>query len=155
MLGGHPQAISLAAPMLESQNLIDLFKQLLDSNIMDALAYNDKQSYASLRISLDISIRNLERNNKEALELFKFIGMLPGGITQIELTKIWGSDEWKSHKESLIKASLLVFKPKENTLQLLPFMNTRALEMLDEEGEKKKMKFHLKLCKYYKEYLQN
>lgn len=65
---------------------------------------------------------------------------------------MWGSNTWRSYKESLIKASLLVFKPKENTLTLLPFMNIRALELLEEEGGDKKMEFHLKFCKFYKEY---
>jgi hypothetical protein len=60
MLGGHPQAISLAAPMLESQTLTELFTQLLETNIMDALDIQDKQSYASLRLSLEISLGNLK-----------------------------------------------------------------------------------------------
>ena len=152
MLGGHPQAISLAAPMLENQTLLELFQLLLGSNIMDALSCNNKQSYASLRMSLDISIKNLEKNKIEALELFKFIGLLPGGVNQKELTSMWGNNTWRSYKESLIKASLLVFLPKENTLTLLPFMNIRALELLEEEGGNKKMEFHLKCCRFYKEY---
>lgn len=143
MLGGHPQAICLAAPMLDSQTLTELFQQLLESNIMDALAYQG-QSYASLRISLDISIKNLAKNKPEALDLFKFIGLLPGGIKQNELTEMWGDNTWRSYKESLIRASLLVFKPQENILTLLPFMNTRACELLDEEDGRMKIEFHLK-----------
>jgi hypothetical protein len=60
MLGGHPQAISLAAPMLENQTLVELFQQLLDTNIMDVLSYQSSQSYASLRLSLEISINNIK-----------------------------------------------------------------------------------------------
>jgi hypothetical protein len=144
MLGGHPQAISLAAPMLENQSLVELFRQLLDTNIMDALSSNNEKSYTSLRMSLNISIKNLEKTNKEALDLFKFIGLLPGGVDQTELTSMWGNDTWRSYKESLIRASLIVFKPKENILTLLPFMNTRALELLEEEGGNKKNQYHLK-----------
>ena len=134
MLGGHPQAISLTAPMLENQTLTELFHQLLDSNIMDLLGVNENQSYASLRLSLEISIRNIKKTKPDALELFKFIGLMPGGVHQTELTAMWGNTSWKSYKESLIRASLIVFKPDENTLSLLPFMNTRACELLEEDG---------------------
>ena len=151
MLGGHPQAISLAAPMLEYQTLTELFQQLLESNIMDALGYQEKQSYTSLRLSLEISIKNIKKKNSEALDLFMLIGLLPGGIKQPELTELYGSPAWKPLKENLIRASLLVYKPAENMLTLLPFMNTRAFELL-EEDENKKTEFHLKCCKFYKEF---
>lgn len=143
MLGGHPQAISLAAPMLEHQTLSELFQQLLESNIMDALGYQEKQSYTSLRLSLEISINNIKKNNMEALDLFMLVGLLPGGIKQPELTDLYGSPAWKPLKDNLIRASLLVYKPAENMLTLLPFMNTRAYELL-EEDEDKKTDFHLK-----------
>lgn len=152
MLGGHPQAISLAAPMLETQTLVELFKQLLDTNIMDALGAAENQSYASLRLSLEISIKNIIKRKPEALELFKFLGLLPGGVKQNELTDMWGNMSWKSYKESLIRASLLVFKPAENIFYLLPFMSTRAVELLEENGEELKLRYHLKCCKFYKNY---
>ena len=154
MLGGHPQAISLAAPMLEYQTLSELFQQLLDSNIMDALSFKGKQSYTSLRISLEISIKNINKNNPQALDLFKLIGLLPGGIKQTELTELWGDNSWKSLKDDLIRASLLVYKPSENILTLLPFMNTRAYELLEEEEAKKK-EFHLKICRFYRNFCKN
>ena len=152
MLGGHPQAISLAAPMLEYQSLTELFQQLIDSNIMDALSFKGKQSYTSLRISLEISINNIQKNNPQALDLFKFIGLLPGGIKQTELSDLWGNSSWKSLKDDLIRASLLVYKPAENMLTLLPFMNTRAYELLESE-EDKKNDFHIKICRFYKNFL--
>ena len=154
MLGGHPQAISLAAPMLEHQTLTELFQQLIDSNIMDALSFKGKQSYTSLRISLEISINNIQKQNPQALDLFKLIGLLPGGIKQTELTELWGSNSWKSLKDDLIRASLLVNKPSENILTLLPFMNTRAYELLETE-EAKKNEFHIKIWKFYKNFLKN
>lgn len=151
LLGGHPQAISLAAPMLENQSLIELFQELLKSNILDSLGYGGKQSYASLRLSLEISIKNMKNTNLQALDLFMFIGLLPGGIKQPELNTLYGSLGFKAQKETLIRASLLVFKKNENILTLLPFMNTRAFELL-EEDEDKKRQFHLKCCKFYKDY---
>lgn len=41
MLGGHPQAIALAAPLLEDRTLVELFQELLESNVMDALDYQE------------------------------------------------------------------------------------------------------------------
>ena len=144
MLGGHPQAVVLAAPMLERQTLTELFQQLLDTNIMDALGQESKQSYASLRLSLEISIKNIKKDNSTALELFKFIGLLPGGVNQNELTELWGNSDWRDAKETLMKASLLIYRPADNILTMLPFMNTRAFELLEEEGDMKKRDYHLK-----------
>jgi hypothetical protein len=65
---------------------------------------------------------------------------------------MWGSNTWRSYKESLIRASLLVFKPQEDILMLLPFMNAKASELLEDDGEEKKIEFHLKWWKFYKDY---
>ncbi|CAI2383959.1 unnamed protein product [Moneuplotes crassus] len=151
LLGGHPQAISLAAPMLETQSLTELFEELLKSNILDSLGYGGKQSYASLRLSLEVSINKMKKTNQQALDLFMFIGLLPGGISQPELNSLYGGLGFKSQKETLIRASLLVYKRKENALTLLPFMNARAFELL-EEDEVKKKQLHLRCCKFYKDF---
>ena len=152
LLGGHPQAICLASPMLEHQSLSEFFKQLLDSNVMDVLEYQE-QSYSSLRVSLNISINNLQKNAPQALELFKFIGLLPSGVCQTELTELWGDTKWRDYKFQLIRASMLVFHPSENCLTLLPFMSTRAIELLEEDPEKMKQ-FHFKCCKFYENFCQ-
>ena len=143
MLGGHPYSISLAAPMLEYKTLKELFQQLLSTNIIDGLEDNEIQSYASLRLSLEISIENLKKSKPDALKLFKFIGLLPGGVNQNELTDMWGSTRWKHYKEKLIRSSLLIFKQNENMLTLLPFMNTLAIELLEDDNDEDKIKYHL------------
>ena len=149
MLGGHPQAICLAASILEHQSLTKLFEQMLESNILDALGNQGKQSYASLRLSLDISIQNLKRNDIDSLNFFKFIGLLPGGVEEDELMQIWGDKRWEKYAEVLRKASLLVYKPAEKQYTLLPFMNSRAQELLEEDSNSQKIKFHLKWWKFY------
>lgn len=151
MLGGHPQAISLAAPMLEHLSLCELFQQLLETNIMDALDNQEKHSYASMRMSLEITINNIKKNKPEALDLFKLFGLLPGGIRQDELNGLWGAKDWNKLKSHLIKASMLVHKPSENMLTLLPFMATKAFELL-EENQDQKTEFHLKCCRFYKNF---
>lgn len=106
LLGGHPQAIALASSMLEFQTLTEFFEKLLESNIMDALDLQGPKSYTSLRISLEISVRHLAETNPEALDLFKLLGLLPGGIKQFDLSEIYGSLGWKPLKDQLVKASL-------------------------------------------------
>jgi hypothetical protein len=76
----------------------------------------------------------------EALDLFAFIGFLPGGVTENELTEMWESQEWYKLKDALIRASLLVYKTgvKNSFIySMLPFMTIRACELLDKDEEKK------------------
>lgn len=40
---------------------------------------------ASLRLSLEASIKILEKEDKECLRFFFFIGMLPGGVYEEDL----------------------------------------------------------------------
>lgn len=104
-----------------------------------------------MKISLEVSINYIKKSKIEALDLFMLIGLLPGGIKQPELNELYGSNAWKSYKDSLIRASLLVYKPAESMLTLLPFMNTIAYELLEEDNSKK-VAFHLKCCKFYKQF---
>jgi hypothetical protein len=85
----------------------------------------------------------LNKVNPRALHLFKFIGLLPAGVNKDELTEMWEGNEWKKHKTTLIRASLLVYKVKEDIYTLLPFMNVRAYELL-EETKQLKIQYHLK-----------
>jgi hypothetical protein len=156
MLGGHPQAISLAAPLLEYKSLRELFHAFCDSNVLDALEYpqNSKDANTSLRVSLELSINHMKNTVPEALDLFAFIGYLPGGVTENELNHMWGSKEWCNLKDALIRASLLVYKTGYNNTfvySMLPFMTIRACELL-ENDEEKKTSYHLKCCKLYKNY---
>lgn len=80
------------------------------------------------------------------------IGLLPAGIKQGELTELWGSTDWKPLKQQLINSSMLVYRPTEKLITILPFMATRAFELL-EENDAQKTEFHLKCCKFYKDYL--
>lgn len=143
MLGGHPQAISLVAPMLEHMTLSEVFQQLLDTNIMDALEDTDNHSYSSMRMSLEVSINHLKNKKPEALDLFKLFGLLPVGITQDELTELWGDMSWRPLKYQLIRSSMLVQKQAEKSFSLLPFMAIRAYELLEEDPEQKS-KYHMK-----------
>ena len=98
------------------------------------------------------------KTNPDALNLFGFIGLLPGGVSQKELDKMWGSNEWTSLKDSLVRASLLVYKTDINgnfTYNMLPFMTIRAWEYLEHNPNNLKHAYHIKCCKLFKEYCIN
>lgn len=79
--------------------------------------------------------------------------MLPGGITETDLTQIWGNENWMSLKEKLMKASLLVSKVENEVTKyaLLPVMNKYAEAQLSQIHFKKLhmmcVDFYLRTCK--------
>ena len=72
LLGGHPQAISLAAPLLEYKSLKELFYAFCSSNLMDALdiSSNNQNINTSLRVSLELSINHMMNTTPDALNFF-------------------------------------------------------------------------------------
>mmetsp|Transcript_1657 Transcript_1657/g.1459 ORF Transcript_1657/g.1459 Transcript_1657/m.1459 type:complete len:121 (-) Transcript_1657:768-1130(-) len=119
---------------------------------MDALdlAQNTHNSSTSLRVSLELSINNIK---KSTLKFFGFIGLFPGGISEGEITKIWGNDSWIPLKDELIRASLLVYKRENDgamVYSMLPFMTVRASEYLENHDILKK-NYHSKCCQLYTE----
>lgn len=156
LLGGHPQAISLAAPLLEYKSLKELFYDFCDSNVMDALEVSSgsKNASTSLRLSLEISVNHMKETNPDALNLFGFIGLLPGGVNDEEITQMWGSLQWMRLKDALIRASLLVYKTENSGMfvySMLPFMSVRAYELLEKDEEMRYL-YHMKCCKLFKQY---
>ena len=156
LLGGHPQAISLAAPLLEYKSLKELFIAFCTSNMMDALDVSPDNQNASnsLRVSLELSINHMKNTNPEALTFFAFIGLFPGGVNENEIKQMWGNNSWIPSKDILIRASLLVYKTDNKGMfiySMLPFMTIRACELLDEDIQLK-FDYHMKCCKLYKDY---
>ena len=126
ILGGHPQAITLAGSLLEHQSLLSLFKQLLNSSMMEVLDMEDNKSFSSLKLSLEMSIKNLQKTSPKALDLFKIIGLLPGGITEQELSDLLQNYNWQQSKLILIKSSMIIYTHADTKISMLPFMATSA-----------------------------
>jgi len=92
LLGGNPHAIILAAPILLKMTLKELY-MLLNSKEMHEILKVDgitDSTVASLRMSLEASIKILEKEDKMCLRFFFLIGMLPGGVFGEDLEDIWG-----------------------------------------------------------------
>ena len=67
------------------------------------------------------------------------LGLLPGGITENDLTLVWENEDWVVLSEHLRNASLLAEKVETHNIisngqkkySLLPFMNKYAEELLN------------------------
>ena len=156
LLGGHPQAISLAAPLLKDNSLKELFYAFCESNVLDVIDDPSvgQNPCTSLRVSLELSIERVRKNNEAALNLFGLIGMLPSGANKEEITEMWGDKSWVPLKDELVRASLLIFKIDGTgsfVYNMLPFMSVRATEIL--EGDRYIYnEYHMKCCRLWKEY---
>lgn len=126
---------------------------------MDAIDYptSTKDPNKSLRLSLELSIKHMKNTVPDALNLFGFIGLLPGGVNEKELTQMWESNKWMPNKDALVRASLLVYKTDNKgqfIYSMLPFMSVRAFELLEENPELK-FDYHRRCCILYTNYLKD
>mgnify|MGYP000844135314 CR=1 FL=1 len=96
LLGGHPHAIAMHAPYLQNHKLADLYKNIL--SMFNSQHFKKKITSRnpthSLKVSMDISTQRIREECPEALELFCILGLIPGGLTEQDLTALWGSDSW-------------------------------------------------------------
>lgn len=122
---------------------------------MDALDYSmsTQDPNKSLRLSLELSINHMKNTMPEALNLFGFIGLFPGGVSDDQITQMWENTKWMSLKDALVRASLLVYKTDSKgtfIYSMLPFMSIRAYELL-ESNEDLRHTYHMKSCKLFKD----
>ena len=104
LLGGHPQAISLAAPLLNFKSLKELFQDFL-KNDFKALESGDVAAATtnSLEASMNVSIESLQREDPDSLQLFKFISLLPAGTSLLDLSQMLAEyAHLIEHKDMLI-----------------------------------------------------
>ena len=140
ILGGHPQSINLAAALLVDRSLKGLFKLLTSKPLLEVLNVPDlspeeRTSFNSLQVSLDVSIEHLAKRSKEAVRFFGFMGLLPAGISEEELDKIWRAG-WDELAGILIRSSLLKRSNKKVLdgkawYTLYPFMARYAEQKLE------------------------
>ena len=96
-LGGNPHSISLLAccranPAVR-RSLSDLYKIVKSDQIQNLLNEEGLDLYnneLSLRISLELSIISVKESSQDAYTLYFFLGLLPGGVTEIQLSALWG-----------------------------------------------------------------
>lgn len=71
--------------MLEYKTLKELFEDFIKNEFAILEYDNSDSSTNSLRASLNVSINNLKNKNPNALNLFMFMGLLPGGVLECHL----------------------------------------------------------------------
>ncbi len=83
ILKGHPHAISLAAPLLQNKKLKELYELLNSDEIMNWLENQGIKDtpMSSLKVSMDVSIKQLSETEPQAIKIFWLIGLMPGGCT--------------------------------------------------------------------------
>lgn len=88
LLGGHPQAISLAAPLLEEHDLLEFYEILNSTKFFEELHAGlggPDNSLYSLQASLDLSLQYLKEKDPDCIQLFYELGLMPGGVSKREL----------------------------------------------------------------------
>eukprot|EP00826_Nyctotherus_ovalis_P058231 TRINITY_DN798_c0_g1_i2.p1 TRINITY_DN798_c0_g1~~TRINITY_DN798_c0_g1_i2.p1 ORF type:complete len:1311 (-),score=269.74 TRINITY_DN798_c0_g1_i2:1305-5237(-) len=126
LLAGHPQAISLAATLLQGRTVKEAYQELLSAS----LRINEMHP---LKSSLSLSIEHIKMRNPASVNFFKMMGLFPCGVSSREMRKIWGS-QYKEHIANLQHVSLLVRKEssdmQEDRYWLLPFVADYGLNCL-------------------------
>jgi len=144
LLAGHPQTICLAAALLQTRNLTQLYEEISKNSMQP-----DEMS--SLKISLNLSIEHILKNTPETIKFFKLLALFPNGASDFELKNIWG-DDFLAHIMILQENSLLVRKENIGKSWILPFMADYAFYCLKTIEI---YKFHQKCCEYHLEQLKN
>jgi len=156
-LSGHPQAISLAAPLLEEQSVSQL-QHLLQTQRADALVIksvpeNERDALTSLVISLNASFNHIRATSQDSARLFTVMGLLPSGVFSEDLEKIWG-DTWRGAMDNLVRASLVerLELPTTEHFSTLPFVTTFAEDLLSPYDRKR---FAIRISIFFAEMIQN
>jgi hypothetical protein len=96
--------------------------------------------------------------NKAHIDLFKFLGMFPGGISLFNLNKIWQNRSWEDSLFALCESNLVVKQvtscPTTSMIHLLPYMIYKANSLLDTNKAKaERIQFHSQICQFYLDFL--
>ncbi|KAG1686880.1 hypothetical protein DVH05_005878 [Phytophthora capsici] len=110
-LDGHPQAISLCAPLLQDRSLSELTRAVLSRGVSElqvvGLAAHDRSALNTLVASLDVSLEQVRMHHgQDAIRFFALLGLLPAGAMPADFKSLWGS-KWEGLVETLLRFSLI------------------------------------------------
>ncbi|KAL4151708.1 hypothetical protein PRNP1_008649 [Phytophthora ramorum] len=110
-LDGHPQAISLCAPLLQDRSLSELTRAVLSRGVSElqvvGLAAHDRSALNTLVASLDVSLEQVRMHHgQDAIRFFALLGLLPAGAMPADFKSLWGSN-WEGLVETLLRFSLI------------------------------------------------
>jgi tetratricopeptide (TPR) repeat protein len=140
-LAGHPHAISLAAPLLLDRTLDELNQLLLEHRVsalsVQGIPEDERDAVTSLVKSYELSVDNLRSRVPESIRLFGLLGLLPSGVLDQVLDKLWPGD-WRPLMADLVSASLIERSVVMGAAHYItfPFIVTFASELLTEDDRK-------------------
>ncbi|KAG3041947.1 hypothetical protein PC119_g426 [Phytophthora cactorum] len=110
-LDGHPQAISLCAPLLQDRSLSELTRAVLSRGVSElqvvGLAAHDRSALNTLVASLDVSLEQVRMHHgQDTIRFFALLGLLPAGAMPADFKSLWGS-KWEGLVETLLRFSLI------------------------------------------------
>lgn len=110
-LDGHPQAISLCAPLLQDRSLSELTRAVLSRGVSElqvvGLPAHDRSAVNTLVTSLGVSLEQVKvHHGQDAIRFFSLLGLLPAGAMPADFKSLWGSN-WEALVETLLRFSLI------------------------------------------------
>uniref|UniRef100_K3X8K1 NACHT domain-containing protein n=1 Tax=Globisporangium ultimum (strain ATCC 200006 / CBS 805.95 / DAOM BR144) TaxID=431595 RepID=K3X8K1_GLOUD len=110
-LDGHPQAISLCAPLLQDRSLAELTRAVLSRGVSElqvvGLPAHDRSAVNTLVTSLGVSLEQVKMHHgQDALRFFSLLGLLPAGAMAADFKSLWGPN-WEPLVETLLRFSLI------------------------------------------------
>jgi hypothetical protein len=110
-LDGHPQAISLCAPLLQDRSLGELTRAVLSRGVSElqvvGLPAHDRSAVNTLVTSLSVSLEQVRMHHgPDAIRFFALLGLLPAGAMAVDFKSLWGS-KWEVLVETLLRFSLI------------------------------------------------
>lgn len=110
-LDGHPQAIALAAPLLQDRTLAEVHALVAARGVQELqvtdMAPSARSATNTLAASLAASVAHVQRRRPEAVALFALMGLLPAGVLEVDLDAMWGSPLWRDLAHVLLRASII------------------------------------------------
>jgi tetratricopeptide (TPR) repeat protein len=160
-LSGHPQAIALAAALLDiksMQQLNELLQKKKDEALKTGEISDDERDPTnSFTVSLGVSAGYLRERNPEALRLFGLMGLLPSGAFPADLDAIcegiW-ENGWQPLMDSLVRRSLVErrISGEMEHFSTFPFITSYALRLLAEDD---RILFSGCVCEYFSNMSEN
>lgn len=110
-LDGHPQAISLCAPLLQDRSLSELTRAVLSRGVSElqvvGLPAHDRSAVNTLVTSLGVSLEQVKMHHgQDAIRFFALLGLLPAGAMPADFKSLWGN-KWDALVETLLRFSLI------------------------------------------------
>jgi len=159
---GNPLSITMIAaihcnPMIkksEGSTLVDMYERIKSEKniVIEELDYDVEgkviprviENIMSLKVAAEMSVKLLESTQLDDINLLYFLGCLPGGVSEIQLTSMYGLDELTDSLERLRELSFLEVGVEK--LMLTPSIMSYIGDTLLDESKNDYMQ---RICDFY------